>query len=344
MVRYLLCFFIFSLFFAENTLSLEKYGNAFVEKGTLTIVRKGRTIRYRKNRKRAISVFKNDLLKVGKRSYVKLTTVQRATVFMGSNAVFQIRPWRQGGEEGYLRMLFGKAFFNVARSGRKRFSLKTAMTVIGVKGSKWEQATASNGITDTYVRQGTVVVTPPLGRPTTIRKNQRSIVISQNRASVPIRVKAKRKIKRGKSKSKRGRTKASMVRTLASPSATSVRSSSLKSEAIYIVAKKINKAELRRAKLESVSIKEHLNYADKRDAARGFNKLKQPRNRSFEKDLAKSENVADIAIINAPTDGGGSSGSGVNLDDILDTIDNQVESATQHGAKQIKRVKVKIER
>jgi hypothetical protein len=338
MVRYLLCFFVFSLLFAENTFSLHKYGSAFVEKGTLTIVRKGKAIKYRKNRKRAISVFKNDLLRVGMHSYVKLTTVQRATVFMGSNAVFQIRPWRQGREKGYLRMLFGKAFFNVTGSKRRNFSLKTAMTVISVKGTKWEQAIASNGITDTYVRKGAVVVTPSLGPPTTIRRNQRSIVISQNRASVPITVRSKRKTKRSKS---RNRKKGTIAVTLRSPAATSAKSSSLESEAVYIGAKKINRAELRQAKLESIGINERLNYANSY-GAKSFNKWRKPaNNKSFEKDLAESENMASTLVVNNSvvdttamnilTDEGFV--SGVNLNDILDIIDNQVESSIQRGTK-----------
>ncbi|PCI24730.1 MAG: hypothetical protein COB67_11330 [SAR324 cluster bacterium] len=178
------------LLLLETSFGLVKYGEAYIQKGNLTIIRDGKLYRYA-SQEEAIEILKNDILRVGKNSLVKLETVQDTHIQMGSNAVFQVRAWKEGRKKGYLRMLFGKSRFKTTRSRtkRRRFSVKTAMAVVGVKGTEWDQQTTSNGVSDTVVRDGIVGVTPHFGKQITLGPGERSVVVSPTKATKLIKVK-----------------------------------------------------------------------------------------------------------------------------------------------------------
>ena len=103
----------------EIGFGLTKYGDAEVKKGKLIIVRDGRTFLYDTN-SGDVPVLKNDVLRVGKKSYVVLNTVEDTRIKMGANAVFQIRPWKQRKKIGYLRMLYGKLVFKTKKLLKKK--------------------------------------------------------------------------------------------------------------------------------------------------------------------------------------------------------------------------------
>jgi hypothetical protein len=102
------------------------------------------------------------VLKVGDDSFVILKTVQDTIIQMGSNAVFQVRPWKQKKKYGYLRMLYGKAIFKVRKFfvKKKRFNFKTATAVAGVRGTKLIPQVTSTGAQETEVVEGIVGFTP----------------------------------------------------------------------------------------------------------------------------------------------------------------------------------------
>ncbi|MCP4294234.1 MAG: hypothetical protein GY786_01355, partial [Proteobacteria bacterium] len=229
----------------------EKYADAFVKRGTLTIVREGKALKYKKNYKKPVEVQKDDVIRSGRRSYVKLKTVERTTIFMGSNAVFQVRPWKQKKEQGFLRMLFGKAKFKTAKlkSKRRKFSLKTAMAVIGVKGTGWKQSTASSGATDTDVSEGVVQVTPFKGPPINLGAGQRSLTISQNEVSNPIET--------GKESSSPA-DEDKDPEDLDAPSPTSKQSTEIDGENKYVETGNVDQSKLDESKKESVDIDETL--------------------------------------------------------------------------------------
>ncbi len=251
MTKYFLIGLIVPVLLFENGFALVKYADAFVKRGTLTIVREGKALKHKKNYKKSVEVLKDDVLRSGRKSYVKLKTVEKTTIFMGSNAVFQVRPWKQKKEQGLLRMLFGKAKFKTAKlkSRRRKFSLKTAMAVIGVKGTGWKQKTASSGATDTDVSEGIVQVTPSKGSPLDLRAGQRSLTISQNEVSNPIETEKDSSPSADEDKD---------PEDLDAPSPTSKQSTEIEGENKYVETGRVDQSKLDESKKESVDIDETL--------------------------------------------------------------------------------------
>jgi hypothetical protein len=114
----------------------DKYGDAVLEKGTLTVVRGGQNLKFNKANE-SVPVFIDDLLRVGEDSRVSLKTREKSTINMGANAVFQVKPFQFQEKQGFARMLFGR-FRSVVSglSGGESVNAKTATAVIGVKGTE----------------------------------------------------------------------------------------------------------------------------------------------------------------------------------------------------------------
>lgn len=113
-----------------------KYADAHITKGTLTVVRDGEVTIFESGGE-DIEIQEGDIIRVGLFSAVTLKTVEETNVMFGSNAVMHIRPWRVKGRTGTLRMLFGKLRYKTAKLRKKRrFRIRTAMAVMGVKGSE----------------------------------------------------------------------------------------------------------------------------------------------------------------------------------------------------------------
>ncbi len=135
MAKRLVLLLIILGFVVQPAFGLRKYGDAVVKRGKLTVVRDGETLMYQRGNDE-IQILRNDVLRVGKRSLVILKTIENTTLRMGSNAVFQVRPWKQRKKHGYLRMLFGKLLFKTKKQKDKnRFRFKTATATIGIKGT-----------------------------------------------------------------------------------------------------------------------------------------------------------------------------------------------------------------
>ena len=63
--------------------------------------------------------------------------MEKATITLGSNAVFQVKPWQRREEKGFFRMLFGRMRAKIAGLvGNERFNVHSATATIGVKGTE----------------------------------------------------------------------------------------------------------------------------------------------------------------------------------------------------------------
>lgn len=189
-MRKIVIIFASILLFAQPASALTKYGDATINKGFLDVVRNGRTLRFT-DPDRTYKILKYDVLRVGPDSMVTLDTVQNTIVKFGSNAVFQVRPWKQKKKRGYLRMLYGKALIMTKKifTRKDRFNLKTATAVAGVRGCIVPVEVTSNGILEIEVLEsepGKVGITPTYSdRETPVNKGERSLSLNGIKATEP---------------------------------------------------------------------------------------------------------------------------------------------------------------
>ena len=189
MKQLILCFVF--LLLSSSGYGLTKYGEATVKKGGLTILRDGKRLSFTAG-DNSIQILKKDVLRAGKKSLITLNTVQNTTVELGSYAIFQVRPFKISKNTGDLRMLYGKARFKTvgnAKAKSRRFRLRTATAVIGVKGTEWIQQTNSSGTTDTEVREGIVGISTEMGVEIDVSSGHRALALSGKKVSKPIKVK-----------------------------------------------------------------------------------------------------------------------------------------------------------
>ena len=189
MKQVILCFVF--LLLSSSGYGLTKYGEATVKKGGLTILRDGKRLSFTAG-DNSIQILKKDVLRAGKKSLITLNTVQNTTVELGSYAIFQVRPFKISKNTGDLRMLYGKARFKTVgntKAKSRRFRLRTATAVIGVKGTEWIQQTNSSGTTDTDVREGIVGISTEMGVEIDVSSGHRAIALSGKKVSKTIKVK-----------------------------------------------------------------------------------------------------------------------------------------------------------
>ena len=133
-----------------------KYGDASIQKGKLTVLREGRRLTYDEG-DRQVEINHLDVIRVGRDSNVVLSTIEKATITLGSNAVFQVKPWQRKEEKGFFRMLFGRMRAKISGLvGNERFSVQSATATIGVKGTEEVilvnvQGDATLGVTENEV-------------------------------------------------------------------------------------------------------------------------------------------------------------------------------------------------
>jgi hypothetical protein len=121
---------------ALPVLAQDRYGDAVVEKGELTVVRGGQNLKFNKPNE-SVPVVVGDVLRVGADSRVVLKTREKSTISMGANAVFQVKPFQYQEKQGFARMLFGRFRSVVAGlTAGETVNAKTATAVIGVKGTE----------------------------------------------------------------------------------------------------------------------------------------------------------------------------------------------------------------
>ncbi|MDH5560551.1 MAG: FecR family protein [Deltaproteobacteria bacterium] len=173
--------------FVANSYASNKYGDAEILRGTMKIVRQNGSFMVDASQKK-VEILKNDLVRVGPQSMVTLETVEDTTIELGSNAIMHFSAWKSRNRTGYTRMLFGKAKYQFAAKGqqKRRYRVKTAMAVIGVKGTKWWQETTPDGNTLTMIEEGEVGVLGMSGGEQTVSQGQMSAVVNGSASSKSI--------------------------------------------------------------------------------------------------------------------------------------------------------------
>lgn len=165
-----------------------QYGEAVIEEGAMTIVREGQTLSF-DELNRPIPVNEEDLIRVRDESRVVLTSREKATMTLGSNAVFHVKPWRSKGKQGFVRALFGRFRASiVGLVGGEQFNVKTATATIGVKGTEYLSAITSRGSTMLIGTDHDPEFTGQSGPPVDVQTGQLSIVININPPTPPVPV------------------------------------------------------------------------------------------------------------------------------------------------------------
>jgi len=176
---------VISLALAVPAWAAAPYGDATIEQGSLTVVRGGKRLQFSQGQGR-VPVEEQDLLRVGPNSRVLLSTPEKATLTLGSNAVMHVKPWERQERRGFLRMLFGRVRSTVAQlTGGEQFSMKTATATIGVKGTEFDTTQDSNQNVWTFTREGVVEFVGLEGPPVDIVPGNISVVVNGRSATPP---------------------------------------------------------------------------------------------------------------------------------------------------------------
>lgn len=163
-----------------------QYGTAVVEQGQITILREGKALTFKAGPKE-IQVNEQDTVRVREASRMVLKTRDKATVRLGSNAVFQCEPWQTNNRAGTFRMLFGRMRADVqGLAGNDRFNVKTATATIGVKGTQYGLAQSSSGNTAVLGIESTTTTAGPDGVEQPVGPNQMSAVVGGNPATQSV--------------------------------------------------------------------------------------------------------------------------------------------------------------
>ncbi len=171
---------------AATALGAVTYGQATLAKGKMIVLRDGGRRVYRGAGVR-VAILHGDVIRLGPRSNVVLETVEKSTVTLGGNAVFQVKPWRRREKRGLLRMLFGRFRAKIARlSGGERFNVSTATATIGVKGTEYIAAVPPQGDVLLLVTESVVQLAGPDGVEQNVPQGSISVVINGQPAKAPV--------------------------------------------------------------------------------------------------------------------------------------------------------------
>ena len=163
----------------------ERYGDALVEKGQMTIVRSGKRLAF-KSSASAVPVEQGDLIRVRKNSKIVLNTIEKSIISLGANSVFQVKPFQKKESKGFFRMLFGRFRAKVTGLTRgQEFNIKTATATIGVKGTEYFGFTTGTGATGVAVTESNIVVIGNDGVTRSLPTGFFSMAFSQG-ASAPV--------------------------------------------------------------------------------------------------------------------------------------------------------------
>lgn len=167
-------------------LAATQYGEAIIEQGSMTVLREGQTLTFDQVN-RAVPVNEGDLIRVRPESVVQLKSRENATITLGSNAVFQVKPWRAKGKTGFLRALFGRFRASVATlTGGEQFNVRTATATIGVKGTEFFWQTNNRGGSLVGVTESNVGLQGQVGPEQGLGPGFASLVVGANPATSPI--------------------------------------------------------------------------------------------------------------------------------------------------------------
>lgn len=226
---------------APSADAASRYGDAFLKKGGMTIVRNGQKMIF-KDSSKPVEVVLNDVIWVHNGSQVVLETVEKATLTLGSNAAFQVKPWKSQGRKGFFRMLFGKIRAKVAKLQKgDRFHIKTASATIGVKGTEYIATVSPQGDAMLVVTESVVGLTGLTGTEQDVSQDLLAVVVNGKSATAPALVpdQIKREV---------------VSTSLDSPFVNKEEARSLPSEEILVKYGIIQQKDLQEAKREKVNI------------------------------------------------------------------------------------------
>lgn len=181
---------ILSVMFMASMAQAVKHSDAFLEEGTMHVLRKNKTLTYSvKTDKAPILIEENDIIRMGEDSRVRLETVNKAEILLGSNAVMQARKWGDKEKAGNVRMLFGRFRTKVTGlASGDSYSVKTPTATIGVKGTEYLSAVATNGNTTLTPLDHAVELDGSTGAAQKVEPGQVSVVVSTSQATKPVAV------------------------------------------------------------------------------------------------------------------------------------------------------------
>ncbi len=139
--------------------SATKYGDARIDKGKLIVLREGHRLSFDRNDE-TVPINHEDVVRLGENSRVVLSTVEKATITLGSNAVLHVKPWQRREQKGFFRMLFGRMRAKITGlMSNERFNVQSATATIGVKGTEETiivnvQGDSVVGVTENAVQLG----------------------------------------------------------------------------------------------------------------------------------------------------------------------------------------------
>lgn len=169
-----------SLAFAQD-----KYGDAVLQEGAMTIVRDGDNLQFDTPEER-VPIFLGDVVRMRAESRAVLESREKATLTLGSNAVFQVKPWERKEEQGFARMLYGRLRSAVSGLlGGESFNMQTPTAVIGVKGTEDDIAVSNTGDTLLLGREDQVEFTGLQGPTQVVGPDVVSVVVNGLPATPP---------------------------------------------------------------------------------------------------------------------------------------------------------------
>ena len=287
-MKKIIIIFVFIFMFVSPAFGLKKYGDATIKKGHMTVLRGGQNLKF-SDSGRTYLIFNNDVLKVGYNSMVILKTVQDAIVQIGSNAVFQVRPWKQKKKHGYLRMLYGKAIFKVKKFfvKKKRFNFKTATAVAGVRGTKWKEQTTSTGAGETEGIEEIVVITPAglyIDLEIHVKPGERSLTLNTVKITRPIKVPVEERV---------GEEEPEIVLTSLPP--TSTESAKIDNKEFYIINNIVTVDELEESERTEVDINENFDELEE-PPPEAIEEVEEEPDEDFEGDFEESEDIEEVEL------------------------------------------------
>ena len=177
-------FLLVGMAVSGTALAAEEYGTADISKGEMTIVRNGTKTKLGKDAKKPVRVFVGDVILVGADSRVKLSTVEKTTVTLGSNAAFQVKPWTSKKKQGMFRMLFGRFRASTkGLTGGGQFNVKTATATIGIKGTDYTASVTPQGDVIVMVSESVVQLEGARGDEQDIKPDLLSVVLNGQEAT-----------------------------------------------------------------------------------------------------------------------------------------------------------------
>ncbi len=221
------------------------YGQAKIEKGSISIAREGKVVVHQKSSE-VTPVYVDDLILVGPESKLTLDTVEETVITLGSNAAFQVKPWEEQGKKGFFRMLYGKMRAKAKKvvGAQDRFSLKTATATIGVKGTEFVATVTPQGDALVVVSESIVEVSGADGQSSNVRPDLLSVVVNGEKSSDASLIPAG--------------LKAELEKGLDAPAVTSSAAKALPAEKSLIKSGIVSKEALRSARRELVSIRDSI--------------------------------------------------------------------------------------